>query len=219
MKKNKTKILILIAIFYALSVYSFSSASEITGGLSNQGVIPIAPFGVSAVKTGDREITLSWNAVDGVDGYKIYRKKDSGSFDLVATLTDLVLTYKDQNLSDGVYSYQVQSFKGTLAPSLTNIQPTSPITISSATPTPTPASAGGGGGGGGGGFVPTPTPSPSSLSEEAKKVDINNDNKIDILDFNVIMVNWGAEGNNIADLNKDGKVDILDFNALMVFWS
>ena len=91
-----------------------------------------------------------------------------------------------------------------------------PISTPAASPTPAPA---GGGGGGGGGFVPTPTPSPLSLSEEAKKVDINNDNKIDILDFNVIMVNWGAEGNNVADLNKDGKVDILDFNALMVFWS
>lgn len=206
-------------------------ASEITGGLSNQGVIPIAPSGVIASKTGDKEITITWNAVAGVDGYKIYRKKDAGNFELL-TGNVTALSYVDGSLADGTYSYQVQSFKGTLSPNLNDIPPTTPLSIITstptpipiATPTPTPTPAAGGGGGGGGGVTttptPTPTPSLAPLSAEAKKVDINNDNKIDVLDFNVIMVNWGATSSgNTADLNKDGKVDILDFNALMVFWS
>jgi len=68
---------------------------------------------------------------------------------------------------------------------------------------------GGGGGGGGGGTPATP-----------KAGDANNDSKVDIMDFNVLMINWGStSANNPADFNKDGKVDILDFNLLMINWS
>ena len=70
-----------------------------------------------------------------------------------------------------------------------------------------PAPSGGGGGGGGGG---TPTPTVSQL----------NDNKIDVLDFNSLMVHWGETGtSNIADFNEDNKVDVFDFNYLMIYWT
>lgn len=84
--------------------------------------------------------------------------------------------------------------------------------------------AGGGGGGGGGGgatyVVPVPVTISAPLSTTTQQVDANSDNKIDILDFNVVMVNWGSSGGSIqgGDLNKDRKVDILDFNLLMVYW-
>ena len=102
------------------------------------------------------------------------------------------------------------------------------------TPTPTPSnsggggggggsssssgSGGGGGGGGGGGVAPVvPT---QTLSSAAQKVDVNSDNKVDVLDFNSLMVNWGSTTvNNVADFNNDNKVDLLDFNLLMVNWS
>jgi hypothetical protein len=92
------------------------------------------------------------------------------------------------------------------------------------TPSPTPTTGGGGGGntsggggGGGGGGVTTPT---SPLSAAAQKVDANKDNKIDVLDFNTLMVNWGkTTANNVADFNGDGKVDIFDFNLLMIHWT
>ena len=64
-------------------------------------------------------------------------------------------------------------------------------------------------------------PSPlSPLSPEAQQVDVNQDSKIDILDFNLVMINWGVvtEG-NIADLNDDNMVGIFDFNLLMIHWS
>lgn len=86
------------------------------------------------------------------------------------------------------------------------------------TTTPPPSSPGGGGGGGGGGGTsPTPTPTPTP----SKSGDTNNDGKIDILDFNVLMVNWGQHVSGAAhgDLNNDGTVDILDFNMLMVAWT
>jgi len=78
-----------------------------------------------------------------------------------------------------------------------------------------PSPPSGGGGGGGGGWTPTAT-----LSVAAQKADTNNDSKIDILDFNALMVNWGSTSfGNAADFNNDGKVDIFDFNYLMIYWT
>lgn len=79
--------------------------------------------------------------------------------------------------------------------------------------------------GGGGGPIPTPTPLDPIIAQ-AKLADIQKDGTINILDFNAMMVNWGATQNlaaagsafNSADMNKDGIVDIFDFNTLMVYW-
>ena len=74
------------------------------------------------------------------------------------------------------------------------------------------ASSGGGGGGGGGGTViPTTTPKPG---------DFNSDGKVDMIDLNTLMLNWGQTGSNISgDLNQDGKVNLLDFSILMLNWT
>ena len=78
----------------------------------------------------------------------------------------------------------------------------------------------GGGGGGGGSAVAITTTIPTTLSAAAQKVDANKDNKIDVLDFNTLMVNWGkTTANNIDDFNGDSKVDIFDFNLLMINWT
>jgi len=81
-------------------------------------------------------------------------------------------------------------------------------------------SGGVGGGGGGGGGVTTPSTPTSQLSAADQKVDANKDNKVDVLDFNTLMVNWGkTTANNVADFNGDGKVDVFDFNLLMINWT
>lgn len=68
--------------------------------------------------------------------------------------------------------------------------------------------------------IPSSTPPPSALSSEAQKVDTNNDDKIDILDFNILIANWGSIiPGNVADFNNDGIVDIFDFNLLMIHWT
>lgn len=93
------------------------------------------------------------------------------------------------------------------------------FTIPIPTPPPSPNGGGGGGGGGGGSFVPTPTPTPAlSGTLLNEKADITKDGKVDILDFNVLIVNWGGTSSTSADLNSDGRVDIIDFNMLMVAW-
>jgi len=79
-------------------------------------------------------------------------------------------------------------------------------------------SSGGGGGGGGGGAtllsIPvTPTCDKFSMG------DADRDCTIGILDYNILMVNWGkTEVNNTADFNSSGTVDIIDYNILMVNW-
>jgi len=68
-------------------------------------------------------------------------------------------------------------------------------------------------------LIAPPVP-PPPLSPEAKKVDANDDERIDILDFNILMINWGSTATgNIADFNKDNKVDVFDFNLLIISWT
>jgi hypothetical protein len=116
--------------------------------------------------------------------------------------------------------------------------------------------SGNGGGGGGGGsivFLPaTSTPTtPTQIANDSGfgsqtgpqnqtngdytglyRADIDDRGSVDILDFNLLMVNWSKKKPvdmsqpkpdrckvaNVADINCDGKVDILDFNVLMINW-
>ena len=92
------------------------------------------------------------------------------------------------------------------------------------TPAVTPPSGGGGGGSGAGGVSVYGTGyyvGSVPLDSLGKvKGDINRDGKVDMFDFNILLVQWGKTGNNLsADLNSDGVVDIIDFNQLQVYWS
>ncbi len=81
-----------------------------------------------------------------------------------------------------------------------------------ATPTPTPSGGVGTSSSGDGGILATETVAP--------KADMDNNGKVDVLDFNTLMAHWGETGsNNIADINSDGEVDIFDFNLLMINWT
>ncbi len=117
-----------------------------------------------------------------------------------------------------------------------------PPAVQSTTP---PASGGGGGGGGGGGAsggsrsgaVSGSCDESSTFADMVAitpvgyapcRVDPFPDKVIDVLDFNVLMVNWSRSVGSVtdkrcvdkilADINCDGAVDILDFNLLMVYW-
>ncbi|MES3030828.1 MAG: chitobiase/beta-hexosaminidase C-terminal domain-containing protein [Patescibacteria group bacterium] len=78
---------------------------------------------------------------------------------------------------------------------------------------PSVVSTGGGGGGGGGGGA-------GSSSSDSDSADINKDGDVDILDFVILMAQWGQMGaGNSADLNSDNAVNILDFVILMAEWT
>lgn len=62
--------------------------------------------------------------------------------------------------------------------------------------------------------IPCPDISPSPLNS----ADLNADSKVDILDYNILLSNFGkmgAAGWIPADIVKNGKVDIFDYNALV----
>lgn len=116
----------------------------------------------------------------------------------------------------------------------------------------TPPSGGGGGGGGGGSVAGSWVPTGSTTTNQVfsnniqtgpqnqkngdyvndYRADINDSGRIDILDFNMLMIGWGNTVKldlnidkplrcplaNIADINCNGKIDLLDFNLLMVYW-
>lgn len=71
--------------------------------------------------------------------------------------------------------------------------------------------------GGGGDWIFNPWLSP--LSPEIQRTDANKDNRINLLDFNILMANWGTVGSNISDFNGDNIVDLFDFNLLMIYWT
>lgn len=103
----------------------------------------------------------------------------------------------------------------------------------------TPA-IGGGGGGGGSGNIPLVVNgngdnrtfpqivAVTATGSSPYRADPFPDHRIDVLDFNVIMVNWGKKSGDgiakkcgdkiLADINCDSIVDVLDFNLLMVYW-
>ena len=100
---------------------------------------------------------------------------------------------------------------GTLS---TGINPVGNTLTGTVTPSPT-TSGGGGGGGRSGGYSPL-----FALGNGSGRADLNGDGKTDILDFVMLMADWGQTGSNVTgDINGDGQVDILDFVMLMANWT
>ncbi len=71
--------------------------------------------------------------------------------------------------------------------------------------------------------VDTSTSHVQGLNLKFANGDVNNDNKIDLLDWNALSLAWrtkpgDAKWNSQADLNGDKSVDLLDFNILSKNW-
>lgn len=69
-----------------------------------------APSNLQARKASKSSITVSWNRINNVEGYELFRSTSkNGSYDLIATLNDS--TYTDNNLSPGQeYFYKVRLY-------------------------------------------------------------------------------------------------------------
>ena len=59
----------------------------------------------------------------------------------------------------------------------------------------------------------------ASLRPVPEVGDLNNDSRVDLVDFSILLFNWGVPKDSIADLNKDGKVDLVDFSILLYWWT
>ncbi|MCK4554532.1 hypothetical protein KAU19_06280 [Candidatus Parcubacteria bacterium] len=57
-----------------------------------------------------------------------------------------------------------------------------------------------------------------TLAESGAGADSNNDGKVDLVDFSILLYWWGKD-NETADLNSDNKVDLVDFSIMMYWWT
>lgn len=208
--------LVLVFIFsFLIFNLGYVFASEITGvlstGIGNQGfvgVIIIAPTATPAPGTytvpQEINVILPEGAIDA--RYTLDSSNPSCPSTGTSYITPIIA-------GSSVTVKAVSCYPNNASSTVASLVYT--INAGSA-PEPVP------GGGGGGVFLPTPRPPTINppLDATTTKIDANQDNKINILDFNVLIVNWGASGSsNPADFNKDNTVDILDFNMLMIGWT
>jgi hypothetical protein len=52
-----------------------------------------------------------------------------------------------------------------------------------------------------------------------KNGDISADEKINLIDFSILLYNWGVPKNSAADLNNDNKVNLTDFSIMLYHWT
>ncbi len=96
---------------------------------------------------------------------------------------------------------------------------TTTTTTSTTTTSTTSTSSAGSSCCGGGSWTLGPTTASNTISNS--KADENGDGRVDLMDFNTMMGEWGTAvtASTKSDLNNDGRVDLLDFNLLMANWS
>ena len=100
---------------YTYRIYSYNSkgnsnySSEVS--ISTQ-TIPNLPTDLKGVVNGATKIDLTWvDASNNEDGFKIERKSGAGSFSLVATLGQNVVSYSDTGLAASTnYTYRIYSY-------------------------------------------------------------------------------------------------------------
>jgi hypothetical protein len=56
------------------------------------------------------------------------------------------------------------------------------------------------------------------IKEEGIIADLNDDKRVNLTDFSILLYNWGKSGVK-ADVNKNGKVDLSDFSIMMFYWT
>lgn len=202
MKYLLTLVLFLVA---ATPVYASEVTGTLTTGVSTgsgvNGTVVVAPSAspVAGTYTGTQNITLTASGSDSIHFFLNTLNLDNELTCSTGTTYTSAVEVTGSGLLRAIACY------GSTASSLASFS----YVIESVS---TPAPPSGGGGGGGGGFIPT-TPSTSIY-------DFNGDGIIDILDFNILMVNWGSTSatNAMGDTDGNGTVDIFDFNSFMINW-
>ncbi len=213
MKTQLSVIIIALGLALMAPVY----ASEVTGTLcsglncSIEGVVIVSPV---ASPVGGTYTSLQNVALVALGSTEIRYTTDGSTPHCATTGIKYVLAIPvSQNLTIKALSCYPNSNSSTATSFAYVINISTPVASGG-------SGSGGGGGGGGGGGMTTSITTTLTLSVAAQKIDANKDNKIDVLDFNTLMVNWEKAGTgNIADFNSDGKVDIFDFNSLMINWT
>ena len=67
---------------------------------------------ITQISYADGAVSLAWQAQDGVDGYRVYRKTGTGSWTSILSSTTAT-SYVDDTVTEGkTYSYTIRSFVG-----------------------------------------------------------------------------------------------------------
>jgi hypothetical protein len=124
-----------------------------------------------------------------------------------ASLVTTTLNNGTHNLT--AKAYDAAGNNATSASVSVNVQngsPTPPPPPPAPAPTPTPP-------------PPAPSPTPPPPAPTFKAADINQDGKVNIFDFSLLVAKYGQTGTSTslgrADINQDGKVNIFDFSLLV----
>ncbi|MCD8124137.1 MAG: fibronectin type III domain-containing protein [Lachnospiraceae bacterium] len=102
---------------YTVRAYYTENGSTMLGSYDQTGLsavcCPPDPVLSAAVCDDDGDITVTWEKVSGVTGYRIYRKTSGGSWKKVATVKGAsTVSYTDTGLtSDTTYIYTVKAYK------------------------------------------------------------------------------------------------------------
>jgi hypothetical protein len=56
-----------------------------------------------------------------------------------------------------------------------------------------------------------------STGQGGMRSDLNNDKKVNLVDFSILLSNWGTDG--VGDINTDGTVNLADFSILLFDWT
>lgn len=102
--------------YYTVSAYK-KVGNKIYEGNKNRNkigtIVMEASKSVSATSTKISEITVNWTQVSGVDGYRVYRSTNGGSWSRIATISGYLNTsYKDTDVTlDTNYCYKVRAWR------------------------------------------------------------------------------------------------------------
>lgn len=99
---------------------TYTYAVKAVNGKVYSGYTPVQAKYISAPKLVSAQnaangVNLEWKKVSGVDGYKVYRKTGSGSWEYLGKTKSSVLTYTDTTAKSGkTYSYTVLGYSGSV---------------------------------------------------------------------------------------------------------
>lgn len=84
-----------------------------TGSVSQNFKITLGTPKMKSAENGAKGISVKWNSLPGADTYTIYRKKGSGSWSKLKTVSSGVTSYTDTKVSAGsTYQYRLQAAGG-----------------------------------------------------------------------------------------------------------
>ncbi|WP_273225362.1 S-layer homology domain-containing protein [Geosporobacter ferrireducens] len=141
-----------------------TAISSLIEAEEEDAIVPGAPANVRAVSNGRYSVTITWDQVEGAEGYNIYRSAaENGTYTLLHSLSENTTSYSNTGLSSGTrYYYKV---------SAVNAKGESPFSGIVSARTDSASSGGGSGNQNTGNQEPVKTPEPLEEKKEENKID------------------------------------------------